>query len=766
VLASHDAITAPLPAIINNRQDVWTDVKTPGDGRTYLVGTVNAESTDPMSVPLPTFSAIAGIPGSGAITSTPATNPPVTALRQVAVVQCRDAAGGVVWQRCYHGSTTGIGNGLSTCARAISVFPGTDLTGAFSPAETRIAICGETFDANVPNGPVTGNPNTSQTAGFVAVLEGAAGEVLWSYLLWGGGTGSVPGQCMVTDVSIRIEGTAPNQIDVVTYCGASAFGQASAGAVGNIRPFAPPPPWPGSLDNPAGGATHNGDGSNGSGAWDGLVGRLVAGHSLPVTPPISPVFQSTVGGGHQDALFGIAEIDADHFVVVGETADPVLLGPSSNFTFPLTADYILLAVGSRYQVDPVMGVILLFDTTLTRLPPNPPTNPNNLTLVASRLIGTVPPGLTEQTGQTCARDVAVVGDRIWVVGVTRDPGLPVAFAFQPFLQGLQDGFVACTPVALLNSIGFLEMSYYGSAQDDGLTAVSVWSESPDHAVVAGYLGPPATCDIAVASLWLDSTLPGTPLTLIREVFTTAEPGGREAPGYLGSVNATAGSPTYYAPLVPGNVYLGGVITGGGLAVDSRFRVHIAAGTTAGVPEVGGGRAYDTRLDGLRLVVDMVPAGVCRTDLTGLCAGAPVPSGVGTTTPVCALSLFGRLIGQPASAPLDRILIDFQGSNYPGSGDVALLLDRTPPAFAYGGSFLQLGFYSGTPLVQDQVELWTLNNPLFFALGAPGAASIRFPMGMLPQTGGTVTAQFSCFLSQPLACTGAALLASPALTFTW
>ncbi|MBL8729701.1 MAG: hypothetical protein JNM25_14830, partial [Planctomycetes bacterium] len=113
----------------------WSDVKTPGDGRTYSLGTTWVDNTDENNFTV-TFSGVGGT-GSSSRTQGPGLANGAGAI--AAILQVTDAQQNIVWQRFFHGDG---GNAFpnvitSTHARGISVFP------AATPVETRIAICGE-----------------------------------------------------------------------------------------------------------------------------------------------------------------------------------------------------------------------------------------------------------------------------------------------------------------------------------------------------------------------------------------------------------------------------------------------------------------------------------------------------------------------------------------------------------------------------------------------------------------------------------------------
>src|SRR2546421_194873 len=94
-----------------------------------------------------------------------------------------------------------------------------DATGTPDRLNTRIAICGETYDDVLPlNQLGTGlGLGPHQSTGFIAVYDGT-GSLLWSYQFYGDLT-CATGDCAITDVSVRFD--AINDADLVTYCGIS-----------------------------------------------------------------------------------------------------------------------------------------------------------------------------------------------------------------------------------------------------------------------------------------------------------------------------------------------------------------------------------------------------------------------------------------------------------------------------------------------------------------------------------------------------------------
>jgi len=304
-------------------REAFADVKSPGDGRTYAVGTIEVKDTG-----LLTQAFFSGSPCNPATALPPFDN--IFSSRQVVVLQVTDSTSlfppspthPIVWQRYFYGMIApGPVPSYPSNARGISVWPGATETA------TRIAICGETYDQFLPGSlqlPWSSN-NNAHAGGFIAVFNGA-GALLWSHHFFtdrGTGPSYNNGHCAITDVSIRVD-AAGN--DVVTYCGISSFGN-PPGPVDSLSPrldFTPPTGLV-PCQNPTGGAT-----DNGAGQWDGIVGRL--SHSAAGT---THVFHSIVGGHEQDGLFGIAEIDENVFVAVGSSGTPAGIPLGTN-TFPFT----------------------------------------------------------------------------------------------------------------------------------------------------------------------------------------------------------------------------------------------------------------------------------------------------------------------------------------------------------------------------------------------------------------------------------------------
>src|SRR5262245_54081699 len=99
----------------------WADVKTPGNGRTYAVGTIDVRNTQDSAFPLAEFSGRSATPS---LPADPGFLLPGLQTRQVAILQVTDAAQTILWQRYFYGSSgTFEASARPTNARAISVWP-------------------------------------------------------------------------------------------------------------------------------------------------------------------------------------------------------------------------------------------------------------------------------------------------------------------------------------------------------------------------------------------------------------------------------------------------------------------------------------------------------------------------------------------------------------------------------------------------------------------------------------------------------------------
>ena len=116
------------------------------------------------------------------------------------------------------------------------MWPVLDANGEPDPFATRIAICGESGDNELPLSQAPGGINTATWKGFIAVYDGN-GALRWSHHFFGPAEGVV--HCAVTDVSIRVV----DGQDVVTYCGISTYGNPQQNLwLTPIQPFVPPTP--------------------------------------------------------------------------------------------------------------------------------------------------------------------------------------------------------------------------------------------------------------------------------------------------------------------------------------------------------------------------------------------------------------------------------------------------------------------------------------------------------------------------------------------
>lgn len=787
--STHD-FTDPLPGVSANAglAEVWVDSKSPGDGFTYSVGTVEVERTALQvgasgsvlfsGQPITVLSPLLGFP------NLPATGP---ASKQVIVVQCVDQTQNIVWQRFYYGFAENGNRRIN--ARAISVWPSSDRS------QTRIAICGESNHDTLPLDQLglTGGFATVLNRGFVAVLNNAvdpqgqaAPELLWSYQIFSrNANGALNGETAVTDVSVRVE----NGVDVVTYCGITTCGVGNSG-FGTLStdpklPFSAPantcsPPLAGGNDD------------NGAGNWDGFVGRLERGNQASVDLK----FHSMVGGGLKDGLFGIAEIDVDRFCVVGTSGygPPPGTSITTSHGFPFTAGNQCLGPIPPNAPEFSVAVALVFNSAPTKLPP--PTGPQPLILEWSRHYGRSPLGSEGDFFKTIGRDV-VVQHRLFtggtlaglvIVGESDDPGLVAsATSSGPDLtlagQGDTDGFVK---VLVSDSGDSVYGTFYGGPSHDGLVGVSSWSEFPDHFSVVGYSLDPSSGDTSFrsATYWISA-----PLTLTRDVVLAAGVGLDYRPTLLGFFNAGLGD-----------------WQGGGVAVDPAGRITacggrrtgsaIAPSATQALPLILAGRASTSTSESFRVVMDALPGGCGRTDGTGSSTGVagiayPVAPFAGGTTPDCAVQSFGEQIGvsAPVVPALRRMHLDYIGPDWSilGSASGQLLtfvVDRPPLSSLISVSAWQVDFpgvvggagFPAPVALPNGTVLWTTSSPAF-VIEAAGISGSLVTSWQLPGAGSgyvstPMSIQLVCLLAQPVlglgggGCSGLSdTAASPALWLT-
>src|SRR5690606_38443311 len=402
--ATYDFTEGPADPILG-LEEVWVDSKSPGDGWTYSVGTIEVVETAAAAQPQFSLDEIRVVDGLSGFMSLP----PLVPKKQVVVIQAVNAFQQIQWQRFYYGFAEN-GNRYAN-ARGISVWP------AESREDTRVVICGESTHDDLPLDQGVAFA-TGMTKGFVAVLRGT-GQHLWSHQFFGRDlTGNPTGNVAVTDVSIRVE----DGTDILTYCGTTNIGAGSldAESMKPVEPFAAPAvPSPCPLEIPAGGATDTGS------SWDGFVGRL----TYAPGGQRNIVFHSSVGGDGTDGLFGIAEITPDRFVVVGASGVDGLSGGSSGTVLPCTDGGGIGATSGNYRY----GVVMECDATALPLGP--------LVLAWSHRIGsggtTTPGTLTSARDVVLQRGIYVGTDMIAVVGQTNDDALFATLSPQAVYVGPQ-----------------------------------------------------------------------------------------------------------------------------------------------------------------------------------------------------------------------------------------------------------------------------------------------------------------------------------------
>lgn len=765
-ISTHDWTSTPGSPI--DLDEVWADVKSPGDGRHYAVGTIHVTDTGPARSFSGQF-----VEWPAGLTALEAGFAGASPARQVVIVQCTNDAGAIMWQNYFYGVVPGLvgkagtGNGRANNARSISVFP------AVSPADTRVVICGETYDQIIPLSqvPPPGWLSSSATnpAGFIAVYDGN-GVLRWTRHFFGRW---IEGDCAVTDVSVRVvfnpSGTPID--DEVTYCGISTHGVDPAGGNFALTPvnwFTAPTGSPGFHD-PAGGAT-----DNGIGQWDGFVGRIRNAHASTVAP-VAPLFHAVVGGREQDGLFGLAEITPQRFAVAGGSAisapGPV---PTPGLTFPFTWDPSSPQWFWSTETAYCVGVAAVFDAAAT---------PGGAVVLEAA----DPMGLVLATRHSCARDVHVAfggvlsgpaipagAPVLHFVGSTDDPDflgilfLPPGPSPQPTIGGMTDGFLASAPGNVSPFVDFQAATFHGGTADDGLMGVGGWNEHPDHVAVFGFIksSTPLISDFEIGSYFLMSgDTPGAVAPLQRLRRGQLLTNGVDQPNAMGDINATT--------TTTGLAYVEFGLDspqGGGIGVDVRGRANVVGSTRAtNYPVFGtGSRAFRGGVDAVRTAFDLVPPGVGRTDVTGLSLGpgfAPPAPANGGTTPFCALSPFGVQLGLPAPV-LQRALIDWDGVRPSGGANVAVLVDRLPAGGITHSGVFQLGLPDTTPTPHLGCELWA-DNPTatFFTLPTP-SGSLRFPLGTLPPSPFAGTAQVFLLMSVPWACNGQSAVATAGLYFSY
>ncbi len=765
--STHDwTVSATGPEPIDVFPEAWADVKSPGDKRQYTVGTIEVKTTTFPAF----FSQASAEPATGL---TPFSFSVPGARRQVVMLQCTDATTqNIIWQRYFYGITTNDETRASN-ARAVSVWPTGD------PATTRVAICGETYDTALPasTGAFAAATTTAPT-GFIAVFNGA-GDLLWTHHVYGV---DAEQSCAITDLSIRVE--AVSALEVVTYCGISSHGNPGAGL-----PLSPKKDFA-ALGMPA---SSGGSTNQGSGQWDGIVGRV----SQSAATGVAPEFHSIVGGPDQDGLWGLAEIvfdpehELDRFVVVGATRLTSSAAPPTGFAHPG-----FVGIAGRYYI----GTVLFFDAAPTHLPMG------DLVLESVLPLGQF--STETEDYFTLARDVVTLKDGlpgtaqsvdlVAVAGSTNSPLLPF-FAVWPsapahsVLQGDTDGFLA-TILDVVGAPSTYQIALHGGPDRDGLTGAQGWSEFSDQVSVVGFRQSQSNQDILVASYHLGLDTPVSIATYGQLHSVRADVLGGSSvdrPTAMGAVHAT-NTGLAFATGPGSDSMLLGEPAGGGIAVDQRARVN-AVGQTLSTDYLSAysvttpSRPVDVPADAIRTVVDMLPfgTGIGRTDQSGDQTGfTPVSGFSGGTTPECALSPFGWRIGD-SRPELKRMLVDYVGSA-PAVGvtDASIVVSRPTAPILPGGvpSSLMAAFFqaampnaTGSPPIlwlPDGIEFWvthpTLNilSPLYVGPNEEYRQDLIFPSG----TSGPLTIQLVCLIAVPVtggapgACSpsSASLTASPAI----
>jgi hypothetical protein len=660
-------------------------------------------------------------------------------------------------------------------ARAISVWPAED------GVNTRIAICGESTNDYLPGdqlGPLN-SFSSGRWRGFVAVFNNRRNgvthdpQLLWSHQIFATYNGSLIGDMAVTDVSVRVE----DGEDVVTYCGISNSPVLSSSGPFSIKPeraFLAPS----STCVPA---MSGGDANNGAN-WDGFVGRL---RRDPVGTTVE--FHSTVGGGLDDGLSGLAELDRDRFCVVGTSAlQPWTLVTGLSFPFvsgfpfysspPPPAFPPPFQPCASYPPNPQpfsVGVMMIYDASLCRPPAS-----GSLILERSERLGSVPSDNPENQGpyrHTVARDVvaqlswqtdAIPGaqrdELLVVVGETDDPNFFGANSAWPdaSLDGLgPQGFVLCarSRLQLLSGLRtyFGTFREGGAEQSSGLVGVHSWSESPNHFAVVGYtgaIGGVRQLDVGQHRVTADELL-----DCVRDCRLGDGVNQDYQPCLLGDDNAGLAA-----------------WQGGGVCVNDVGRVTVVGGRLSGAiavqaspnqahPMILQGRASLETNEAYRAVLDMLPAGCGRTDGTGAPLGIyPVAGYSGGMTPSCLAMPFGRQIGMPAPA-VPRMFINYVGPDLatvvPGPGGaqatITIVVDRPPESCLVSVSAWQIGMpglgLPPVPLVLPEgTELWPLSSPgiLYHSVGSMYSLDIPWAATWVPGASTPITVQWLGLIGPP------------------
>ncbi|MEQ1632226.1 MAG: hypothetical protein ABL997_07615 [Planctomycetota bacterium] len=688
-------------------REFWADVKTPGDGFAYVVGTIEVQNTQ-ATAQFSQQNALPSLPGSGFLLS-------ANLVRQVAMLQRVNTTTQLNSpQRYFFGSSPVAQNLRSTNARGISVWP------ASNQLDTRVVICGETYDQTLPlsQDTVVGYPNAAgnNATGFIAVYDGAL-TLLWTHHFFG--TNSL-GECAVTDLSVRVVPVDGGGFrDVITYCGISTFGSPATGnaSLTPVLPF-PAPTFP----SPCGAGSRAwaiGNTDNGAGQWDGFVGRLSRDHTAAGATTVE--FHSVVGGSQQDGLFGLSELEDGKFAVVGSSAS------AGTVSAALACPGVCVLAADTYCV----GTVMVFDASPVAL--GAP-----LELDAVDAIGqpgemsTVARDVIAQPGSNVPFGGPVFPNTLMVVGSTNDGSIAGDhFLQQTAFSGPTDGFIATysNPGVVSAGLGLerFGVEFQGLPGPSGYTGVNAWNEYANHAVATGFVEEdesPGTNDIDVASYYMYTVGYPSPPVLGLRLLTRGQISGtgEDRPTAVGVQEVTQGGVSLaFQTFGLGNH------AGGGVSQGSSGRVQVV-GTTRSLdfPDagtLGAGRPRSTALptpglatneDAVRSVLDLMPFGVRRTDGTGNSinlAGLvfPPPSTDGGTTPPCSLNPFGLQFGEN---PPDqrRRLLDFEGPPPAAGTSAGIVVVRTPPTAGWTLAAIQIGFPGSPglnlPLLVNSAEIWT------------------------------------------------------------
>lgn len=785
--------TSPGPAT----SDGWIDTKfalgpTQGSqvshGRTYSVGAT--EVYEVVEVPPP-------MTPNGWFSLQPAYTSPqgwwgVPALpshkRKVAIVQAVDTDQTILWQSYFYGVTPFADqNGYATHPRAIAVWP------AETVDDVRVAICGETFDAEIPLSQVGPVGYSSHPTGFIAVYDGK-GVLQWTHHMYGPTVPTVE-ESTVTDLSIRVIEIEGQKQDLVTYCGNSTYGLVTSGPMVPVAPFAAPTQIVDPLYVPAAGNS-----SNGVGGWDGFVGRLRHDRAANVT---TTEFHSVVGGGGTDVLLGLAELDEYAFIAVGLTQKDTLT-PAFPLAYPFTHCTTTSPL-DWHQEAYTVGVASIFSTATL--------GTTGLQLIESYNVGSLDPTVlaTEWTSETwtICHDVAasaLVGGYTIVGGTNDSPGtqgsgdvgflvatksvlgslygathVQTANGSSASIAGACDGFaIWCDCLSTPD----VTVGIFGKAGPDVLTGVSTWGEYGSFAAFSGW-EVDAVQRIRCGSMQQGSVVRDLVIPSSVQTHPAMSPGNTAMAPSTGRQLHLAELEVLWA-----NGFNQRFLSCGGVTVDERCRLNVVGASLGGfpntVPNFPSGRAPQAPFssDAVRASVDTLPQGVSRTDGMGTrfdsslapnaWVPAPQPSGYnGGSTPTGSLSSpcmvpVGWRIGKPLGE-VNRVQIDYLGAA-PGNGVASSVVGQG----YFGGpggtlaALMQITLPPTAPLVIDTTEIWLWTGTPTAALAPLGAGWSYIEWALPNMVAGPLdfTVQVIWLLPASLTCDSSGMVASPGLVVSY